>query len=219
MANAFIERCKVVYAEMVAVQRARMEEWCIGYETEEALFYSEVEPRVLWRDVLRRVGCEWRAECDAELREREYWDVREAEFFAHEFEPVDVVPVGVHRSRAAAMVRWVLDHVSLNVVPVSLLTAPARWRNISSIKLVTRIAGPMFGGWQWKLTTLIMCPMWTIARCMSITSGRRPWRIGVSLTRWWNGSMPPITQSLITIRNGMCGRWCVVVLMRFTVSV
>ncbi|AXQ65153.1 hypothetical protein SEA_SCHMIDT_31 [Gordonia phage Schmidt] len=106
MANAFVEHCKAVYADLKAAQDARLEAWAVGYAGDESLFW-ENEDRVLYKDVLVAVAAEWRARKDAELAELEYWLAREAEFFAVELEPAEVeleaADAAVFRTRSGAL--------------------------------------------------------------------------------------------------------------------
>ncbi|AKC03055.1 heat shock protein [Gordonia phage Gsput1] len=87
MANAFVEACKATYADLKAIQDARVEAWAIGYEADEALYFSEIEPRVTFKQVMVDVAREWRARKAEARAEVECWQAREAEFFAADFEP------------------------------------------------------------------------------------------------------------------------------------
>ncbi|URM87337.1 hypothetical protein SEA_BANQUO_6 [Gordonia phage Banquo] len=82
MANAFVETVKATYADLKAIQDANVEAWAVGYEADEALYYSEVEPRVTYKDVLIAVAREWRARKAEARAEAEYWEAREREHFA-----------------------------------------------------------------------------------------------------------------------------------------
>ncbi|WP_044506567.1 hypothetical protein [Gordonia sp. KTR9] len=82
MATAFVERVKAsFYAERDA-QLDRAEAYAIGYDRELAAFFEEVEPRILYKDILVRVAAEVRAERAAERTELEFWQRAEAEHFA-----------------------------------------------------------------------------------------------------------------------------------------
>lgn len=87
MANAFVEACKATYADLKAIQDARVEAWAIGYEADEALYFSEIKPRVTFKQVMVDVAREWRARKAEARAEVEFWQAREAEFFAADFEP------------------------------------------------------------------------------------------------------------------------------------
>lgn len=59
--NPWVRFCVDTYWSARRPQLARLDEWAIGYDTEERLFYSEVESRVTFRDTLIRCSPEWRA--------------------------------------------------------------------------------------------------------------------------------------------------------------
>lgn len=59
--NAYITECIDLYRELKAEQDVRAESECVGYETEEADYFREVEPRITYREVLERVSAEWKA--------------------------------------------------------------------------------------------------------------------------------------------------------------
>lgn len=109
MANSFVERCKQVYSELRDAQLQRAEAYAIGYDTELAMFYAEVEPRVLYHDVMISVASEVRAERDAEHAEYEMWVAREQAHYApYVAEALMVVPdedtSRLFKNRSAAMV-------------------------------------------------------------------------------------------------------------------
>lgn len=58
--NPYIREARELYGDLVDQQRARMETYCVGYDTEEADYFREVEPRIRFDDVLKAVAREWR---------------------------------------------------------------------------------------------------------------------------------------------------------------
>ncbi|QDH85071.1 hypothetical protein SEA_DARDANUS_34 [Gordonia phage Dardanus] len=144
MANAFVEQCKAVYADLKAAQDARLEAWAVGYEGDEALFFKN-EDRVLFKDVIVAVAHEWRVRKADELREVEFWQAREREFFAVEFEPaadeVEDAGAAVFRTRSAALAfaflaaRVAGRGAAVAVVPVAVAVL------VAGVRVVVRLAG------------------------------------------------------------------------------
>ncbi|RPA12628.1 hypothetical protein EEB19_05100 [Gordonia sp. OPL2] len=64
--NSFITECVDLYRALRADQDARRDHACIGYATEEANYFREVESRITYRSVLQRVSAERRARYVAE---------------------------------------------------------------------------------------------------------------------------------------------------------
>ncbi|WP_143707970.1 hypothetical protein [Gordonia terrae] len=82
MATAFVERVKASYYSERDAQLDRAEAYAIGYDRELDAFFTEVEPRVLYKDILARVAAELRAERAAERAELEFWQDAERAHYA-----------------------------------------------------------------------------------------------------------------------------------------
>lgn len=50
--NWWSQYCTETYWAMRGQQDARLEDWAIGYETETSMFYADIEPKILFKDVL-----------------------------------------------------------------------------------------------------------------------------------------------------------------------
>ncbi len=59
--NRFVQFCVDTYYALRDVQRARMESWCIGYDTEESIYFDKIERKVLYKDIIIACAREWRA--------------------------------------------------------------------------------------------------------------------------------------------------------------
>ncbi|QKO02927.1 hypothetical protein KDJ61_gp06 [Gordonia phage TZGordon] len=157
MANAFVETCKATYAELKAIQDAKVEEWAIGYESDEELYYSEIEPRVTFKSVMVAVAREWRARKAEARAEAEYWEAREREHFAHLSDPAVAESdpaTAVFRTRNGALaaallaVRAIARGVRLVVAAGGKLTSHrygVKVMNMSNTDTITRNCGKCAG--------------------------------------------------------------------------
>ncbi|ASZ75056.1 hypothetical protein FDI69_gp129 [Rhodococcus phage Trina] len=59
--TAWSKYCTEVYYSMRDAQLKRVEEWAIGYETEERFYYENIEPRITFKDVLISLKGNWQA--------------------------------------------------------------------------------------------------------------------------------------------------------------
>lgn len=59
--NRFVQFCVDTYYTLLNAQRERMESICLGYDTEEKIYFDKVEPKVLYKDVIIACAREWRA--------------------------------------------------------------------------------------------------------------------------------------------------------------
>lgn len=75
MANAFVERCKASYYAARDAQMQRCDEYAVGYGTDRRDYFDRVEPRILYRDVVRAVALELRTEREAERADLERWQL------------------------------------------------------------------------------------------------------------------------------------------------
>ena len=57
--NAWSEYATDIYRQRVAEQQARVDAYANGYPTEESAFYSEIEPRVTFKDTLKWLKGTW----------------------------------------------------------------------------------------------------------------------------------------------------------------
>lgn len=59
--NRWVRFCVDTYWSMRHPQLVRLDEWARGYASEERSFYTDIEPRVTFRDTLVACSPEWRA--------------------------------------------------------------------------------------------------------------------------------------------------------------